>query len=369
MQPGDILYFCGLHKNGNGDGQIVTGAPGITISGDCPNNPGVLWSTGRRLTRWGAANADGVYSTTYGGAPTLASDANQTLLKRLGSPPTAKSPCNSWYFGDRFYYKPCGAPLAVHPNGRSPAVLVRHNDVTITNLTVFNAPRLVEVNNARRVTLRWLHLYRGPRHGIHLTGTTGGGRILDSVIHNVGNGIYGSTTGNGHHDNWVVARNRIRSVRGGPEGDSHCIGWQNGNNNRIVENILEDCAGPALAIYWWGETGQLRDNEWSYNIIRSPANTAISISGNNCPPVPTDAGGNIAVGNEIQGGPLAFYAKVPPGTLSVLDNKAANAEIGLKWKYISGGNKAGAPPPFIETGNIWDAETPYLPPPKSYACP
>jgi hypothetical protein len=368
MRPGDVLYVCGMHKDGGDDRQIVVGARGITISGACSGDPGRLWSTGRKLTQWARTGRTGVYASSYSGSAKRALNATQKPLLRLSAIPKASSPCDSWFQSDRFYYKPCGAPVAVHPSGPSPAVLVRFNDVTIEDLTIFNSPRLVEVHNSSGVTLRRLHLYYGDRQGVQLKGTTASGRILDSEIHDVGNGIIATSRDAGRHDGWVVERNYVHDVKGSPRGDAHCIGWQNGNGNRIRNNRLEDCAGPALAIYWWGEQGTLKNNEWSYNQIASPANTGISISGNNCPPVPGDASGNVALANEVLGAPLGFYVKVTPHSLSVLDNIVTDAEIGLKWKYISGGNTASSPPPFIETGNTWDAAAPYLAPAATHSC-
>lgn len=368
MRPGDTLYFCGTHKNGGDDRQINVGAPAITISGACRNSPGVLWSTGRRLTEWVATGTAGVYATQYSGTAAQALNAAWKRLARLDAIPNSTSPCDSWFQSDRFYYKPCGAPVAVHPNGPPPAVLVSADDVTVQYLTVLNASRLVEVSGADRVTLRRLLLYHGDRQGIQITGHTRNGRILDSEVHSVGNGIVASTSEYGRHDGWVVEGNYVHDVAGSPGGDAHCVGWQNGNGNRISNNRLENCAGPALAIYWWNEWGPLRDNEWSYNQIESPANTGISISGTNCPEMSSTASNNVARGNLVQGGPVGFYVKVTPWSFTLLDNSVTGADVGLKWKFIDGGNAAGAPPPFIESGNSFNAVNPYLPPPASSPC-
>lgn len=369
MQPGDVLYYCGTHDGGGADRQIITGAPGITISGACPGDPGTLWSTGEKLSAWRGPNAAGVYSLPYGGSTSRALDARRKPLTRLAAPPDAASPCDSWFHAGLFHYKPCGAPLAVYPAGPAPAVLVRHSDVTVEDLTVLNAGRLLEVRDADRVTLRRLHLYYGDSQGIQITGATRDGKIHDNHIHHVGNGIYGITGGQTEHDGWIIERNDIHDVAGGPGGDAHCIGWQNGSNNRIRNNRLVNCAGPALAIYWTGGERRLRNNLWSDNVIDSPANTAISISGHNCPAIPGNAAGNVARGNRITGGPLAFYVKVPPQSLSLFDNVAVGAAVGLRWKFISGGNAAGAPPPFIESGNRWEVRRPYQPPGPTRACP
>jgi hypothetical protein len=328
----------------------------------------VLWSTGRRLPEWVATGTAGVYAAQYGGTAAQALDAARKPLLRLATIPGATSPCDSWFQSDRFYYKPCGAPVAVHPNGPPPAVLVSVDDVTVQYLTVLNASRLVEVNDADRVTLRRLLLFYGGRQGIQLTGHTRNGRILNSEIHNVGNGIFATSAGGRRHDGWTVDRNYVHDVAGSAGGDSHCVGWQNGNGNRIRNNRLKNCAGPALAIYWWGEWGPLQDNDWSYNEIESPANTAISISGSNCPEMPSAASNNVARGNVVKGGLLGFYVKVTPWSFSLLDNSVTGAETGLMWKFIEGGNVAGAPPPFIEAGNSFNAVTPYLPPPASSPC-
>jgi hypothetical protein len=368
MQPGDVLYFCGLHNGGDNDQQIVVGAAGVTVSGACPGDPGVLWSTGRRLTDWTRIGPGHVYATAYRGVASQVLNSTKVALTPLKAIPGKSSPCNSWFQSDRFYYKSCGVPSALHPNGATPAVLIRVDHATVEDLTVFNSPRLIEISDATGVTLRRLRLYYAIRKGVHLMSSTSNGRILDSEIFDVGNGIVASTTARERHDGWLVEGNYIHDVTGGPDDDAHCIGWQNGNNNRISRNRLENCAGPALAVYWWPDHGPLRSNEWSYNEVSSPANTAISISGSNCPPASADAGDNLAIGNQIHGGPTAFYVKVAPHSLSVLNNFVSDADVGLRWKYISGGNAAAAPPPFDEAGNIWDAASPYQPPLAAYPC-
>lgn len=354
IQPGDTLFICGLHDNGYGDRSLTVGRSGtayrrLTISGDCPGDPGTILSTGEKFstTGWSGPDAQGVYWRAYGGTPSQAIDAEGYLIA-ADEPLTARSPCRSYYFSPaekRFFYRPCGVPRVVYPMGPSPVILIRNqNYVTIADLAVSNAGRLIEVHGSTGIRLLRLHLHYAKYYSITLNGSTSAGRISGNLISDVGNGPY-AVGAEGVHDDWIVENNLIQNVYG--TSDSHGIGWQDGNRNVIRHNRLRNIEGSGITFYHTGRGATMSDNIIEDNEIaevRSAASSratnqrGIEFSGHNCPRTADDAIRNSIRFNRLSGIEReAIYVKAArpssAGTYSVelVGNTVDRAGQGIVW--------------------------------------
>lgn len=352
--PGDTLYVCGRHDGGYPDNALAVGSSGqvdkpVRISGDCPNDPGSILASGAKWTDgWSVPDLNGVLQREYGGTAGQMLDEDG-LLFQLAVPPDALSPCRSFaQIGQMVFYKPCGRPRTLFPQGQAPVIEVRGKDyIQIDHLDVSNADILISVYNSRGFSLTRSKLRFGTSYSLIVTGSTTGGTVTDNVISDVGNGPYFVTDPTRHaesHDDWLVARNKIHDVYGTT--DSHCIGWQAGSNNVVRANTLVNCEGSGITIYDPAFGAQLKNNRVEENdiqVVRSLGRggsnqRGIEIGSTNCPNHPDDDRGNVIRNNrirDVEGAAIYLKAGRPtaPGVFSwqVIGNTVDGAADGVYW--------------------------------------
>lgn len=366
MKDGDRLLVCGRHDTGYLDRELATGRPRITISGDCPGDPGEIVSVGGLLTpdKWSGPDRNGVYTAAYSGSPSVAID-EIGRLKLLSAVPTAASPCRSYYHENGvFFYRPCGPPMSVRGGGGSPVIDIRHDGVTLEHLSIRNGGLGVRVQGASGVTLRHLHIREQSGLGILLAGGTADGKVQFSEIHDVTDGILAIARPvalpEERHDRWLIEGNFIHDVSG--SGDSHAIGWQSGSDNVYRRNYILRAAGSGITIYAW------RDRENSRNLIEDNVivdvvrksnesnQRGIELSSDACLSSLENRRGDVIRNNVIENVAEGIYAKAGPtvgGNVGVVieNNRIRARDIGIMWANPNG----GMAPDFPMWGNVIEA--------------
>ena len=352
MKEGDTLLICGRHDTGYLDRGFVTGRGHITISGNCPDDPGEIVSVGIRFRPqdWSGPDSNGVFTVEYSGSPGSALD-EIGQLQLLTSVPTASSPCRSFYHSANvLHYRPCGLALTVYPSGGAPVVDIQHDGVTLEYLSIRNGGRGIEVRNATGVNLRHLHIWEHTSIGITLTGHTSDGKIQFNEINSVSDGIYAIASGDSmntdRHDRWLVEGNVIHDVSG--SGDSHGIGWQSGSDNVFRRNFIYRAAGSGITMYAW------RYQENSRNLIEENVildvvkktieggQRGIELSGDSCWKSLDNRRGDVIRNNIIQNVNEGIYAKAGStvdGNYGVLieGNRIKARQTGIRWANPNGG--------------------------------
>lgn len=371
IQPGDYLFVCGVHDAGYRDRKLVVSTPRVTVTGACTGDPGSIVSVGARIVNWRPSALSGVFQSEYGGIPPAAINQSGKRLTRLDQPPDAAAPCDTFHFSETsvFYYKPCGPPVDVLPHGDPPVILVNADDVVITQLSVSNAGRLIEVRDSKRVVINDVSLRVAEDIAIHLTGNTSLGAIRNSTISESGNGVYASTTDGERHDGWIIENNVIRDIYG--DLDSHGIGWQTGSDNVIRRNRIEG-ANTGITFYRWaGSNHRMNRNVIAENEIadmrksRADNNSTglgrgIELTGDNCPQVPDLMTGNAIVNNRItRTDAESIYVKVPrhsnpAETAVIVRGNVSDAPI--RHSSIELRGRASDPPSF----HLGENDVPYV---------
>lgn len=357
MRDGDTLFVCGRHDTGYSDRSIRTGRGNITISGDCPGDPGEIISVGIRFTpdMWQGPNADGVYRSHYSGSPSSAMDDIGQLL-RLDAAPTSRSPCRSYFHASEvLHYKPCGPPRVMYPTGGGPVVGVYHDNVTVERLLIRNAGTGIEVRDARGTRLRHLRVMEHTGIGILLAGRTSDGVIEFNEIQDVTDGIYAVASGNpgstDRHDRWRVEGNLIRDIGG--SGDSHGIGWQSGSDNTFLRNSILRAAGSGITIYAWRTQENARNRIEDNSIIDVVGNGSasnqrgIELSGDKCWTSADHRAGDVIRNNIISNVTEGIYVKAVAGGKAgararIEGNQITARRTGIRWASPNGG-----PPPDL----------------------
>lgn len=348
MKAGDKLFVCGRHDTGYLDRKLQTGRSDITISGNCPGDPGSILSVGERFepNEWRGPSVSGVYTRPYAGSPSLALD-DLGQLRLLGRIPTAKSPCRTYFYsGGTFYYRPCGRPLTVLPTGGSPAVRITHDRVTVEYLALRNAGTGIEVRNARGVIIRHSTIWEHAGIGIALSGSTSDGKIQYNEIHNVTDGIYAMAGTWDRHDRWLIEGNFIHDIGG--SGDSHGIGWQSGSDLVIRNNAIFRPAGSGITIYAWRNQENSRnliEGNTILDVVRSSLESnerGIELSGDSCWNRPDLRRNDVIRNNIVYNAAEGIYVKfvAAPGEnsgVTIEDNQIKARKTGIRWGNPNGG--------------------------------
>lgn len=307
LSPGDTLFVCGTHDVGFRDRALKPTISGtdddpITIDGACPNDSGLLFSVGRRLTGgWSCPDEFGAYSQPYGGnTQAQAIEDGVTRLIR-----ETKLPDETWKPGSFFqagtsaplYYKPSNGIATdhvVYGSGSTALDIANVNSIHVKNLALQNSSvNLVEIHSAQDIridnsTLRWALT------AIEIKFNSNDGVIFGNVIRDVGNGIYfrSDNTDASSNDGWTVARNKIHGVNPNfyyNTKDSHAIGIQLGNDNVFVDNELFNIGGSGLTFFIGLQKTQ-KNNTVKRNFIHDV---------NACAMCPTIASGDLSGQREI----------------------------------------------------------------------
>jgi hypothetical protein len=372
MKEGDRLLICGRHDTGYLDRELVTGRAGITISGDCPGDPGEIVSVGVRLTpdSWKGPDVNGVYAAAYSGSPGIAIDAIGRLIL-LPAAPDANSPCRSYFHEEGvFYYRPCGPPLIVYGGGGAPVVDIRHDDVVLEHLSIRNGGLGVRVQEARRVTLRHLHIWEHSGLGILLAGNTSDGKVQFSEIHDVTDGILAIARPvalpEERHDGWLLEGNFIHDVSG--SSDSHAIGWQSGSDNVFRHNFILRAAGSGITIYAWRDrvnSRNLIENNVIVDVVKRSMEgnqRGVELSSDACLSSLENRRGDVIRNNVIENVAEGIYAKAGPTTggrvgVIIEGNRVKAREIGIMWANPNG----GMAPDLPMWGNLIEAPQRFKP--------
>lgn len=310
LRPGDTLYVCGYHRSGRDRSlrPTVSGIAGqpIWIDGACPAgsglDPGVMMLGAIELAGgWSGPDAHGAYARAYSGSTgsQLIEDIDDTpngtaglvRLARRDGRPDASWACGSFSApggGAPLYYKPsdadgvrgCDAPHRVYPEASDSVSLVNVSHITLRNLVLMHQDRLVNLVNARYITIENSELRWASHAAIRARQNSDGGSILNNRIHSVMSGVYMENQVDYDNansmDNWLVAGNLIYNVDAtcyyacrGPVGktyDTHAIGFQGGTGNRIERNRIFNVGGEAVFFYAMRRQA-IRGNVIQHNFI------------------------------------------------------------------------------------------------------
>lgn len=294
VKPGDTLWVCGLHLHDIADKYsyakgaipIISGgdtASRITVRGDCPGDPGVIWGAGRLVHGNWRDEGGGVWSI-----PLIAdvwagdwifqdigaggSHHHHTVLAKAGTLDECRRQPGSHYSPS---YTKTGR-LYIHctdgksPTGRISAnslgyrfALDDHRYLTFEALTLFNPARIP--HTARLNHIRWQHckLIYGMHSLLGFHGESLGLEVLDCELAWAGNGIYtiqqnwqgGTAAINRTSSSYRFIGNHIHHIgvrRVNWNRDAHGIGIQGGRNGLIDGNLIEHC-GSGIALYAYTE--------------------------------------------------------------------------------------------------------------------
>ena len=297
IAPGDTLYVCGFHDGGGFDYAEHPGAAPhlrvngsgtegnrITVSGDCPDDPGTIFGSGANYTDgWELFDAgNNIYSRPYSVFPDNLVSTDQAFerpeslaglegIVRLNRP--ENNDFASWDPGsyikgmdDMLYYRPTSGSANDYTfylgyvNGNLLVIDVSH--INIEKITLLSSNNnnwggnLGIRENAHNITVDSVHARWGGRVSIGL-GTFGFDgfvneniTIKNSIIRNARSGIYGI----GEFRNFQVIGNQVydynqRLYYG--EGDTHGIGIQGGYDGLVVEhNHVYNRGGEGILFYY-----------------------------------------------------------------------------------------------------------------------
>jgi len=281
VEPGDTFYVCGLHVHEmtkrsyvatqasipfiSGTGENTR----ITIRGDYPGDPGIIWGTYLMSHEPWVDEGGNVWSIRLAGNQypywffqDITKDS-WIILKKVGSIQEVQSTPGSQYSSD--YAGSTGSRLYVrltdsgHPAGRVYANnygyhfhFTDKHYVTVKNIKFYNFNRICSPDHNHQmsyITFDGCTLMYGMHSIIWLWDNMHYIKILNCEIAWAQNGIYFISTSNNAPSNYLIKGNYIHDI-----GivhryqDAHGIGIQGGTNGIIEDNVIER-AGTGVTFY------------------------------------------------------------------------------------------------------------------------
>lgn len=371
VEPGDDLYICGLHYHTVTSGGAITqqgdiivrsGATEespyrITIRGDCPNNPGIVWNSYK--IDFGSWNDEGggVYSIDLPGTEYpgnyfqdigTPNDDSYILLNRANDITECRANPGSFFKNDSrkvyIHTTYSGDPTGRIWGNRWGYDFNIHGSkyITFYNLTFFT-PKFSCSRYADGSThLRWekSRLWYGESMIFPFYDGNHYMEILDCDIGYSGTPIYIISGTNNAPSNYVFARNTIHDCgtlawhRGG---DNHAFGIQGGNNGMVEDNYIYHCRD-GIVYYLYGGMDCM-NNTIRRNYIRDIYKygympNGISFGCSNV--LLGNTSGNRVYDNIIINVTRAMYFKWPD-EMEVYNNLIVDAE----WAFNFGGSDQG----------------------------
>ena len=314
IRPGDTIYICGFHDGNDRETTILpfrlSGEPGqpITISGDWPNDPGIIFGSGphqrfshRDSVRWEDVG-NHVYRKFHEPSPSEViamafeknSDGHVVRLKNDGSNISRWTP-GSFNYNKKekaYYYKPTSAAPAdsfIFYTGFSPSLiqLVSGNhDIVVRHIAMMNcfgSGGFIQMRTSAdslklpihdiligNMALRWATKalrFSGskgkPAH--HIT-------IKNSMIRDCHNGIYPD----GEIKNIEISGNEIFDINQDGSfgrGDSHAFGLYGGGDSILIaHNHIHHVGGEGIIFYIDKRLYYLTNVAICYNYIHDVVN-------------------------------------------------------------------------------------------------
>lgn len=377
VQPEDNLYVCGLHLHNmisggsivsQADVNVISGTSEqarVTIRGDCPGDPGIVWSAYiPSYEPWEYEN-NSVWSMTLKGDThrgNIFEDIGSpnydsyTLLKRVDSIEECMTTPGSHYSvdyeGDSKIY--VHTSDSVNPTGRIALnrwgyefyIADNSGYITFKNLKLY-APHKYDYRGRPNVThIRWenctLH------HGESRILTFGDGNhymeVLDCDIGYASTPIYCISGTNNAPSYYTFARNTIHHCgwyEYHQSGDMHAFGLQGGTGGLVEDNYIYKCVDGIIFYTYPGEDAKnhivRRNYLTDFNIGVDPDSGGISFG---CPAKGAlgNTSGNEVYENIVVGANRAFYYKWSE-KIKIYNNVFYNAAEAFRF---AGNNESGS---------------------------
>jgi len=278
--PGDTLYICGLHiYTWTGSPPIATAGninlvggtsdeARITIRGDYPSDPGIVWGAFYDNSDTWADEGGGVWSFVLNASHYEdwyfedVSSSSWTVLDKETSLASCQSNPGSFYaasFGS-------GSTLYVHTsNGLSPANRVLFNSfgyrfacaglsyITFYNISFYNHSFIgsPKFNGASHIKFDSCVFMYASGNMIGVFDNMDYIEVVNCEIAWAGNGIYNISSTNNAPSYYTYKENYIHDIGTRiTSSDAHAIGIQGGHDGEIIGNYCVRCgSGPLLYCY------------------------------------------------------------------------------------------------------------------------
>jgi len=297
VQPGDTLWVCGLHvHNVTNKGYIATQADitpisgtgesaRITIRGDYPGDPGIVWGAYRMIYESWIYEGNNVWSITLPGNSYqdwffenitvdswIVFDKESTLAEVQANPGSHYS---ANYTGGTKLYVQCSD--SGNPTGRIYAnrwgyhwKLNGKEYITFLNLKMYNPYRFIRVDGGEshsHIKLDGCTLWYGEGILLRLGNGCNYNEIVNCDIAWAENGIYTTSTTNSAPSYYLFKGNTIHDMGIRiVDSDAHAIGIQGGHDGIIEDNYMYNC-GTGVTLYAFTNQ-ELKNTIVRRNIVR-----------------------------------------------------------------------------------------------------
>jgi hypothetical protein len=367
VAPGDNLYICGLHVHDARDKYalygkrtipLISGEEGkpITIRGDYPNDPGIVWGAYRMGQSEWTNMGGGVwsiklpfnsYTEWYFQDIGKGSNDSHIVLKRAASLAEVKSTPGTQYSAGKYAG---GDLLYVHltdsgnPEGRVYGNrwgyffnIADNKYITFYNLKLMNPFRISSdfpKVAPSHITWQGCTLSYGEHSLLWFWDNFHYMKVIDCELSWAGNGIYNISQTGDSPSNYLFKGNYIHDigiVGDNQNSDAHCIGIQGGHDGVIEDNICVNCGtGPLLYV---GKVQEITNTIVRRNFVKdlhtlgSATGYGVSTMCNNNNA--SDKSGNQFIQNIVVNAKVGYRFQFDERQVFV-NNIAYNCEVGME---------------------------------------
>jgi hypothetical protein len=300
VKAGDTLWVCGLHDTPFHN-KLTAGASGnsdserITIRGDYPKDPGIIWIAALKYkgtSGWTSAGF-GAFKRSQSGSSTRLVE-NQSLFSAVRANP----PDNSWQAGNVYYdslnkyiyyypYSTLTDSTTIYVLSGYGAVLFEDiHYITLKNISVRGATSYlgaITIKSSSNIVLDGIDV-KYSHTGVAVFSNSDNGILKNSTISECGNGIYLISSDNSNNsDYWLFENNIIEDINNKmftSAPDQHGIGIQGGKGHLAKRNTFRNAATGVTLYCGDGQDGSIEiTRNYASNIYILPSGSTGPTSG------------------------------------------------------------------------------------------